>query len=70
MARKNTPRVVDCKLLQSWDGVKDVVVHKASVESRDQNDLSKDGKASTGPTVDETGYADLEARKARYGFTF
>ncbi len=68
MARKNTPRVVDCKLFKSWDGVKDVVVHKASVESRDQNDLSKDGKAS-GPT-DDTGLADAEARKARYGFTF
>lgn len=53
--------------LQNWDGVRDVKIGTASVEARQVGNAHVTGK---GVDRDDSGYADVEERRKRYGFLF
>jgi hypothetical protein len=64
---KGKNKLVKSQRLSGLDGVRDVVVGKAGVESRQKRDFSKSGKASQ---RDDSGFADVDAREKRFGFRF
>lgn len=53
--------------LRDWDGVKDVEIGNASVEARQKGNAHVTGK---GVDSDDSGYADVEERRKRYGFLY
>lgn len=55
------------KRLQNWDGVKDVKIGDASVDAREQGNAHVTGQ---GVDRDDSGYADVEERRDRFGFLF
>jgi hypothetical protein len=62
---KPKSRVVKSHNLRNLDGVKDVVINKASVEDRREGR----GNKVSGPDNDND-YDDDKARRERYGFPF
>ena len=60
---KPKSRVVQSHRLSSFDGVRDVSVGPASVDSRQRRDFSKAGK----PASDDSDFADIKARNERFG---
>ena len=64
---KGKNKTVKTLNLSSWDGVKEVVVHKASVENRRERNFSKDNKAVS---KDERMEDDVVARRDRFGYYF
>jgi len=55
------------KRLQHIDGVKDIKIGPASVEAREKGNAHVTGQ---GADVDESGFADAEERRTRYGFLY
>ncbi len=55
-------RQVNCKILSSLDGVKDVSFGHASPEQRRRNDYSKTGL----PEVEQGSFDDVKERMERY----
>lgn len=53
--------------LQSWDGVKDVAIGNASVDARRQRNAHVTGQ---GVDRDDSGFADVEERRKRFGFLY
>jgi hypothetical protein len=47
------------------DGIKDLDIHKASVEARERRDFSKDGQAVA--AEQEESFDDVKAKAKRYG---
>lgn len=64
---KPTNRVVSEHRLSNLDGVKDIKIGPASVESRQQGNAHVSGK---GAERDDTGFSDVEERRKRHGFLF
>ena len=53
--------------LSSWDGVRDVKIGTASVDSRQKGNAHVTGQ---GVDRDDSGFADVEERQKRFGFLF
>ncbi len=64
---KPTNRQVSKKRLKDWDGVRDVEIGPASVEAREKGNAHVTGQ---GVDSDDSGLADVEERRKRYGFLY
>lgn len=53
--------------LKDWDGVADVEIGSASVDARQAGNAHVTGQ---GVDSDESGYADVEERRKKFGFLF
>lgn len=53
--------------LKNWDGVADIEIGSASVDARQMGNAHVTGQ---GVDSDESGYADVEERRKKFGFLF
>jgi len=66
-APKAKNRQLSSHRLQSWDGVRDVKVGRASPEAREHGNAHVTGQ---GVDRDDSGFSDVEERRKKFGFLY